>query len=249
MPSSTSLVNRLGTLDITGPTPIYLQLAEVLRRGIGEEIFKAGQAVPAERELAGQFSVSRVTVRKAIDMLVQEGLLQRRQGAGTFIGGRVEKQFSKLSSFSEDMTSRGLPPSSRWLSRVEGTVTPSEALNLGLSPGTPVYRFNRIREAGAISMALENSTILGSALTHIEDVEDSLYAALEATGHRPVRALQRLRAVLFNEEQAQLLNIQPGSPGLFIERRGFLADGKPVEVTQSWYRGDSYDFVAELSAI
>jgi GntR family transcriptional regulator len=243
-----SLRDRIGAVDADSASPMYLQLADVLRRGIAEEVFKSGQAIPAERDLAEQFGVSRVTVRKAIDLLVLEGLLLRRQGAGTFIGRRVEKQFSKLSSFSEDMASRGLSPGSRWISRVKGTVTPSEALNLGLSPGTPVYRFTRIREAGGSTMALEYSTILGSALADESDVADSLYAALEATGHRPVRALQRLRAVLFNDEQAQLLKIQPGSPGLFIERRGFLADGKPVEITQSWYRGDFYDFVAELSS-
>ena len=63
-----------------------------------------------------------------------------------------------------------------------------------------------------------------------------------------MRALQRLRAVLFDAEQARLREIEPGSPGLFIERRGYLDDGRPVEMTHSWYRGDAYDFVAELNA-
>lgn len=80
-------------------------------------------------------------------------------------------------------------------------------------------------------------------------VETSLYEALEKTGHRPVRALQRLRAVLFTPEQADLLGVAPRDPGLLIERRGFLKDGRVVEVTQSYYRGDAYDFVAELNAI
>ena len=77
----------------------------------------------------------------------------------------------------------------------------------------------------------------------------SLYEALNAAGTRPVRALQRLRAVLFDEQKAKLMGVEPGAPGLLIERRGFLEDGRAVEMTQSWYRGDAYDFVAELNAL
>src|SRR5262249_26063696 len=121
-----------------------------------------------------------------------------------------------------------------------------EALTLGLSPGTPVYRFNRIRYADDVAMALEYATVPGFGLANVEMVGSSLYAALEATDNRPVRALQRLRAVLFNADQAKLLGIEAGAPGLYIERRGFLADGRVIEATQSWYRGDAYDFVAEL---
>jgi GntR family transcriptional regulator len=86
-------------------------------------------------------------------------------------------------------------------------------------------------------------------LPGLEAVGASLYTALEAAGHRPVRALQRLRAVLFDAEQAKLLHVEAGAPGLFIERRGFLEDGRAIEMTHSWYRGDAYDFVAELNAL
>jgi GntR family transcriptional regulator len=98
-------------------------------------------------------------------------------------------------------------------------------------------------------MALEYATVPAFALASPEAVESSLYEALEQTGYRPTRALQRLRAVLFTPEEAELLSVRPGDPGLLIERRGFLPDGRIVEVTRSWYRGDAYDFVAELNAI
>jgi GntR family transcriptional regulator len=171
----------------------------------------------------------------------------RRQGAGTFVASRVEKNFSKLSSFTEDMISRGRIPRSEWLKRAEGSVTPEESLVLGLSPGTPVYRFHRIRFADDAPMALEYSTVPAFSLPAPEAVGSSLYEALDAARCRPARALQRLRAVLFTEEQAELLNVRPGDAGLLIERRGFLKDGRAVEFTQSFYRGDAYDFVAELN--
>jgi len=145
------------------------------------------------------------------------------------------------------MVSRGRTPHSVWLRRTDGAVTPEESMVLGLGPGTPVYRFNRIRYADGDPMALEYSTVPSFALASKEAVETSLYEALERHGARPVRALQRLRAVLFNAEQAQLLGVESGAPGLLIERRGFLRDGRAVEFTRSFYRGDAYDFVAELN--
>ena len=243
----TSFSELVGGLDSTARGPLYRQLQHVLRQAITEIRLAADEALPPERDLAEEFGVSRITVRKALDTLVGEGLLTRRQGAGTFVAARVEKNFSKLSSFSEDMLSRGRRPESVWLSRSSGAVTPEESLTLGLSPGALVYRFNRIRYADGAPMAVEYSTVPGFCLPSELAVEESLYEALDKNSSRPVRALQRLRAVLFTGERARLLSVGDGSPGLLIERRGFLRDGQVVEFTQSYYRGDAYDFVAELN--
>jgi GntR family transcriptional regulator len=246
-----SIREAVGSLQRSDPTPLYLQLQKVLRGAINEKVVAAEDAIPTERELADDFSVSRITVRKAVQGLVAEGLLTRRHGAGTFVTGtrvdtRVAKSFSKLSSFSEDMRARGRKPSSTWLNKAAGFVNPVESLSLGLSPGSVIYRFHRIRFADSVSMAIEYSTIPGYSLSSESAVEDSLYAALDISGFRPVRALQRVRAIVFNAEQANILSIETGAPGLFIERCGFLEDGRAAEFTQSYYRGDSYDLVAEL---
>jgi GntR family transcriptional regulator len=97
-------------------------------------------------------------------------------------------------------------------------------------------------------MAIEYATVLAACLPSLESVESSLYEALERTGNRPVRALQRLRAVLLTADQAKLLKAQPGEAGLLVARVGYLKDGRAVEYSQSYYRGEIYDFVAELSA-
>ncbi len=245
-----SFSKTIGQLSRDDPKPLYLQLQTVLRNAIETRLVAADSAIPAERDLAIDFDVSRITVRKAVDGLVSEGLLTRKRGAGTFVfGQRVEKSLSKLSSFSEDMTLRGRTPHSVWVGRSAGGVTPEEALSLGLSPGSSVYRFHRIRYADGQSMALEYSTIPGYCLPSLDVVGESLYAALNDAGYRPVRALQRLRAVAFTAEQAEALGVATGDPGLFIERRGYLADGRAAEVTRSFYRGDAYDVVAELTGV
>lgn len=241
-----SLAERIGTLE--GKGPLYRRLQDALRRAIETAVIGPQDALPPEREIATEFSVSRITVRKALDGLVADGLLIRRQGAGTFVSGRVEKQFAKLTSFSEDMAARGRIPRSQWLLRGSGNVTPEESLTLGLSPGAPVYRFHRIRFADDLPMAIEYSAIPGFGLESAEAVQDSLYEALNEAGNRPTRALQRLRAVSIDGELASLLGLEAGAPCLYIERRGFLDDGRVIEATRSWYRGDAYDFVAELNA-
>lgn len=243
-----SLADILATLDPQGAQPLYQQLQRALRTAIETHVLGPDDALPSERQLAAELGISRITVRKAIDGLAEEGLLVRRQGSGNFVGTRIEKNFGKLTSFSEDMRSRGRMPSSEWLRRIEGTVTPDEAMKLALSPGTLVYRFHRLRYADDQPMALEECTVVASCLPSIDAVGASLYDALEAAGNRPVRALQRLRALLLDEEQAKLLDAQPGDAGLLVERLGFVRDGRAIELSQSWYRGDTYDFVAELNA-
>ena len=241
------LSQAVGQLDESSSLPLYQQLQRALRQAIESRVLGPDDALPPERDLADDFNVSRITVRKAIHGLVSEGMLVRRQGSGTFVRARVEKNFSKLTSFSEDMRARGRNPRSVWLRKAAGSVTPEEALTLRASPGTPVYRFHRIRFADDAPMALEYATILAACLPSVDAVESSLYAALERAGNRPVRALQRLRALLFSAEQAELLKVREGDAGLLVERLGFLQDGRAAEFTQSYYRGDIYDFVAELS--
>ncbi|MDE2447380.1 MAG: GntR family transcriptional regulator [Gammaproteobacteria bacterium] len=242
-----TLSQTVGKLNESSSLPLYQQLQRALRQAIESRVLGPEDALPPERDLADEFHVSRITVRKAIDGLVSEGLLVRRQGSGTFVSSRVEKNFSKLTSFSEDMRARGRTPHSVWLRKSAGSVTPEEALTLRSSPGTPVFRFHRIRFADDAPMAVEYATVLASCLPSIDAVESSLYEALERTGNRPVRALQRLRAVLLAAEQAELLKANARDAGLLVERLGFLKDGRAVEFSQSYYRGDIYDFVAELS--
>jgi len=177
-----SLAKNLRPLDARGDQPLYLQLQRALREAIDKRLIGPDDALPAERDLATELAVSRMTVRKALDGLVSEGLLVRRQGSGNFVSARVEKNFAKLTSFSEDMRARGRTPRSVWLKRAAGTVTPEEALALRLSPGTPVFRFNRIRYADDAPMALEYATIVASALPSIDAVDTSLYEALERAG-------------------------------------------------------------------
>ena len=230
--------------------PLYLRLKKLVQDAIVADELKQGDSVPSERDVADLLQVSRVTVRKAFLELVSEGLLVQKRGSGTFVGKpkpRLEQPLSRLTSFSEDMRLRGLKTQAQWLSRETRLPTPEESLKLSISPSDYVARFHRLRSANGEPLAIEDAVIPHKFLPDLKSVENSLYDALDAKGFRPVRALQRLHAVALGAVEARLLDLQEGSPALFIERVSYLPDGRIVEYTRSHYRGDSYDFVAELN--
>jgi GntR family transcriptional regulator len=237
-----------GALSPEDALPLYLQVARHLRRLIAGGILRPDAPLPAERELAERLNVSRVTLRKALQELAGDGLIDQRPRAGTFIRRiHVEQALSVLTGFTEDMQSRGLDPASRWLSRTTGPATPEEIMALSLSAGETVSRLWRVRLADGSPIAIELAAIPCRFLPDPLAVGGSLYDTLRRLGHPPHRALQRLSAIVLNPQQAEILNAPVGAPALYIERRTFLANGCPLEFVRSQYRGDAYDVVVELN--
>ncbi|WP_109483743.1 GntR family transcriptional regulator [Paraburkholderia sp. C35] len=232
--------------DPENDTPLYLQLARKLGTAIHENRWNAGEALPSERVLSDALGVSRITARKAIALLVEQGLIRRSQGAGSFIPPRYEDPLSRLSSFSEMLRRRGFTPSSQWLSREIVPANRDEVIQLGLSPAAAVTRLRRLRLADGIVMAVENSTFPSSIIPDPQAIGDSLYTYLEQRGLTIVRALQHFRAVNASDEIAQQMSIAPNEALLLITRVGYTADQRAIELTDTYCRNDYYDFVAEL---
>jgi GntR family transcriptional regulator len=232
------------------PGPLYLKLRQTLEEAITSGKLNYGDALPAERDLADHANVSRVTVRKAVDDLVKDGLLVRRHGSGTFVAkpvSKVQQSLSRLTSFTEDMARRGLTTRAEWLDRGLFHPSPDEMMMLGLPADALVARLGRLRVADDMPLAIERACISAEFLPDPLQVQGSLYAALEKRGCRPVRAVQRISAYNMKDPDASTLGVPPGSAGLSIERISYLRSGRVVEFTRSIYRGDAYDFVAELT--
>jgi GntR family transcriptional regulator len=232
--------------DSRDASPLYLQLARQLGDAVRGGQYQAHEALPSERLLSESLGVSRVTARKAIDRLVEQGLIVRRRGSGNYIAPRIEQPLSRLSSFSEELHRRGYTPSSRWLMRSITGAVPDEQLSLGLSPTARVARLQRLRLADDVVMAYEVSVLPQSVLPNPEAVENSLYEHLARIGQTPVRALQHIRALNASAKLAEQLGIPEGQAVLFITRIGYHASGQAVELTHSYCRSDYYDFVAEM---
>ncbi len=243
-------LHAYGFSPLTGHGPLYLQLADALRGLIASHQLATGNALPAERELAEDLSVSRITVRNAYRELTNTGELEVRRGSGTFVAKSVpliEQSLWRLSSFSHDMHAFGLQAETRVINRSEGRPKPDEIFLFNVSPHETMLRLDRLRIAEGMPVALEQATVPLALLGETFKDDGSLYEALERGGNKPVRATQRLTAVPLAAKMAALLDTKPDTPCLLIERISRTADGRVIELTRSHYRGDAFDFIAELT--
>lgn len=226
-------------------TPIYMQLARNLREQIASGDIDPGNALPSERNLSDLTGMSRVTIRKAIGKLIEEGLLFRKHGSGTFVAPRIEAP-AFLSSFSDDAHRRGGKPGAIWMMKTYASPTDDEAAMLEVTTATKVAKLSRIRLSDGEPLAIEHAVVIARFLPALESLGDSLYEALGAGGHRPVSGQQRICASLATPTEAGIFSIRQNAEVLRIERLTRLADGTPVEFTRSAYRGDRYEFVSDL---
>lgn len=232
-----------------GRGPRYVQLSRHIAALVAAGELAADTQLPPERDLAEIAAISRVTVRQAVAQLVEEGLLEQRWGAGTFVcapHSKMEHSLSNLLSFTEYMRQRGKTPTSKVLQRGLFQPSPDEQIALGLSSGAQVARIERLRSADDIPMAVEWSSLPVDILPNPHDVGTSLYDVLRARDLAPVRAVQRITAVNLPTPEARLLSLPEGAAVLRIDRTGYLPSGRPIEFTRGLYRSDIYDFVAEL---
>ena len=221
-----------------GPVPKHRQLRDVLAR-----LAVPGEAIPSERDLTATYGVSRATVRKAIDTLVYEGLLQRTHGLGTFaVRPRLGTQLH-LASFTQDMRRRGMVPSTRLVS-IRREVPPDPiARGLGMGPLDRAWSLRRLRLADGQAIALEDAWYPVSLLPGLDqhDLESSLYALFTAEYDLTIDgAEQTLWGEAAGGDVARLLACPEHTP-LLVFRRVASAGERPVEYVLSWYRGDRYE--------
>jgi GntR family transcriptional regulator len=232
---------------VNGPTPKHAQLREILRRTVEREL-PPGAPIPSERELAQRYGVSRLTVRSAIGKLVEEGLLARVRGKGTFTAARRMELQLYLMSITDDMRRRGLTPTTEVVSAATEDPPTASAHALGLAEGASAHHLVRLRHADGVPLAVERGWYhAGRAPGLLElDLTQSIYAQLAETyGVRPDQAWQTVWAEGADRETARLLGMRAGSP-LLVFRRVSSANGDPIEDITSWYRGDHYQVTMQL---
>lgn len=205
---------------------------------------RVGDRLPPERTLATTFGVSRVTVRQAVASLALAGYVSRLQGAGTFVADPKISKGAQLTSFSEDMASRGMVASSRVL-RAEIRPAGGElGTRLGLSPSDAVHHIERVRLADRVPMCLELIDVPVAVAPGLsdQDLEGSIYHVLEAhNGVSITQADQVISPTVLDKRQAHLLQVPEFSAALMVRRVGYDKRGTAVEHAVSIYRGDRYD--------
>lgn len=240
-------------INKSSPIPIYYQLEEIIKDLIEKGELKPGDSLPAEREYAEQFEISRMTVRQALNELVNDGYLYRVKGKGTFVAERkpkIEQALQGLTSFTEDMKARGMKPGSQLLQFEIIQATSLIANQLGIQEYGPVYEMKRIRLADNEPMALETNYISTNFIKGLTEkiVNQSLYSYIEKQLNLKIDyASQVIESSVANDLEAEYLNILPGAPIMLIQRNTFLKDGTPVEFVKSTYRADRYKFMIQMN--
>ncbi|MCC6146646.1 MAG: GntR family transcriptional regulator [Anaerolineaceae bacterium] len=233
--------------------PKYYQLANILRQKIREGEWPPRTPIPSERQLETQYSVSRTTIRQAIDYLEKQGFVYREHGRGTFVSPqKLQKGMQELTSFSEDMLRRGIQPG-QVIQSIEYLLPPEEVLQrLELSPNTKVLRIERIRLGDGNPIGLQTSylKLAEEQVIHREDLEatGSLYRILQDKFNIiPTEADETLEVTLATPSEASLLQIKAGAPLLLNERLLYNQNREPVEFVKILYRGDRYRYLTRLT--
>jgi GntR family transcriptional regulator len=209
-----------------------------------------GEPLPAERDLARDLGVARMTLRRAVDGMVAESLLVRRQGAGTFVAPAKVAHRLSANSFSADMRARGLRPGSRTLSSNRFPAGVMLAALLEVPAGAPVLHVRRLRLADGEPMAVEDLHVPGDLVPGLTgtDLEDRSYYELlaERYGHRIASGTQTAEAALTGADDAAVLGIEAGSPAFCFERTCRVDGGRVAEFVRSIYRGDRYRIMVDI---
>ncbi|MEH7220488.1 GntR family transcriptional regulator [Bacillus toyonensis] len=233
--------------------PLYHQLIERLKDSIEKGHWTLGDKIPSENQLMEQFGVSRNTVKKAIEELVQEGILYRIQGKGTFVAKpKLQQSLMGFYSFSKVLKEKGMNPKDIILKIEE--VKPNAKIKeaLQLSENVNVIEMKRLRCAEDEPYILESSFIPKHVVTDIEQLkkvgEISLYDLFSQQFNTVVtRANEAFEPVLIRADESEYLQTEVGRPALLLERTAYDTNGVPVEFCISIVRGDRCRFYTELT--
>jgi GntR family transcriptional regulator len=231
------------------PVPLHYQLSELLNQQIEAGRWRVGEKIPTEEELCALFGLSRTTVRKALDTLVNAGYLTRQKSRGTFVAEKlVEGLVNRPAGFYDDMTRQGIRVVSTVLEKRVIQPPDKIARELQLNPNQTVIALDRLRFIRDEPIMLVSCYLPYDLCPSLleEDLTDGLYQLLrEKYGFKIVRAKRFLEAVAANDYEAQMLQVKPGAPLMLIESTSYLEDGRPFEYFKARHRGDRTRFIIE----
>ena len=233
-------------------TPLYFQLKEELRKDILRGVFKEGDLIPSEREYAEKYHLSSTTIRRALNDLVHESLLERKAGKGTFVRKqKVRRDLKKVLGFTANMMEMGLTPSTKVLEMEVVSANSFAREKMGLRRGAKVVVIKRLRLANEIPMMLETRYIREDICPGIlkYDLASSLWEVFEKRyGYKPHRHSQHLGVSYTSGEPARLLGLEDGSVVFLIRGVTYIKDGRAIECEESLYRSDKYDLAFDAVA-
>jgi len=248
--NSTILSTRNANPKTQFAIPLYVQIADELISKIESGALSPGDQLAPERELSAELNVNRMTLRKALQLLESQGLLERRHGIGNFIAhSRIDRRMETIFRFSKGVVNRGFSPGTRLINIRVVASGPKLARDLNIDESDQVYDILRLRLINQEPVMLEGYKIPVHRFPGLNkfDLEGrSIYEILEDDfGTRIVRNRQSLEPIIATKLDAKLLEIKPGDPLMLEKRVSYDQQDQPVEFGEDRYRGDRFRFIAE----
>jgi GntR family transcriptional regulator len=234
------------------PVPLYETVESALAAGIADGSLPPETQLPPEEGLTERFKVSRTTVRKAIQNLIERGLVEVRRGKGTFVTQpKITQELTELTGFVEDMQALGRSPTARLLDKRVIAADEAVARQLALASGTLVFRLRRVRLADGVAMSFDETYLprdIGEKIADNDLEAEPVFALLEQKYNTPlVEAEYKLEAAAADAVAAEALQVPTGSPIFLIERTSYTTGNRPVDYERLHYRGDLIRFVTRLA--
>ncbi|CAH1852484.1 MULTISPECIES: GntR family transcriptional regulator [Convivina] len=225
--------------------PRYIEIHNEILARITAGEWQKNQRLPAERDLAESFNVSRMTLRQAIQTLVDEGILERKVGSGTYVAEKkISERVLGVTSFTDLMAKSGRVAQTVTVSYKITMASASEVEHLQLDPGDEVLVMERLRLGDDTPILLEQTTLPVKLVNNFtrSDLTESLYATLIQAGIQPGHADQTVTASLATERLADFLQIKRGDPILSVRQVSYDQNDVPFEYVRSYYVGERFEF-------
>jgi GntR family transcriptional regulator len=229
--------------------PKYLRIYAQMRDRITSGQWPAGSSLPAQRDLAGEFGVSIMTLRQALQLLTDDGLVAARHGSGTYVAARYEYDLGHLRSFAADLAAQGAEISTRLLAA--DIITPPDEVGARLGGPGQVLQLRRLRLAGDRPLIVQTSYLplpLADGLDPADLAQRGLYTVLAGRGLAVTRAAETISPCVLGALDAGYLARPPGSPALLSHRVSFTVAGLAVVDDHAILPGDSVAITARRSA-
>lgn len=228
--------------------PAYIRIHDAIKKEIDGGVWEIGQRLPSERDLADDYEVSRMTLRQAITLLVEEGILERRVGSGTYVAShRVQEKMRGTTSFTEIVRSQGKTPSTQLISYQRKPANETEIQQLQLKATDTVVRMERVRFADNVPLVFEVASIPEKLIQSFnqEDITEHFFQTLTDNGYEIGKSQQTIYAKNASERVANYLKVPKNHAVLALTQVSYFTDGRPFEYVHSQYVGDRFEFYLE----
>lgn len=231
-------------LNTETSSPLYVQMMQKIKNSISNGELRTGTRIAPEQELCRIYGVSRITVRKAISELEKQGILEKKQGKGTFVTvPAIHRKLHAVNSYHDTCRMNGQKPSTKVLVSRTAIASKSDVEELGVAQGARIVETVRVHFADRIPVIVEeNHFSMAYSYLLESDLNGSLYNLLSECGAEPAQATHVISLKKSSKQISQVLKIEENTPVMYLHEIIYDKKGRPLHTSSQYIRGDIFSF-------